>query len=238
MGLIGGFLVSKLLDHGSDARNTRGALARQLDDVAALIGDRRSHFEAGGRYVEDAARRVRESQQGGATLVLTPGLWQFSVGPDQQQRNVRPNEYLPAAEAQAEQLRIARDVYTPPAGPVKVASIKAVAKALRTAATRLTVEPAANPLFTADIARLEAVAEQLFLFERRVLPRGLFVVAALVAWLTITGVLWPLSVLPGIAGSVSKASILSALAVGTVGLLGYIGYELVQLRDLARFKWS
>ena len=76
------------------------------------------------------------------------------------------------------------------------------------------------------------------MFRGHTLPRTLIAVWALLAWLSIVGVLWALAVLPALPQLVvSKGLILTGLGVGVVGFVVYLGCELRELRRLRQFDW-
>jgi hypothetical protein len=75
-------------------------------------------------------------------------------------------------------------------------------------------------------------------FRARSLPRTLMAVWALLAWLSVVGVLWPLAVLPGLPQiAVSKKLILTLFGVGVLGFVMYLAYEFWELRRLGQFDW-
>ncbi len=87
-----------------------------------------------------------------------------------------------------------------------------------------------------DVGRLRRKVE---LFRARALPSTLIAVWALLAWLTIFGVIWPLTVLPALPQmSVSKCLILTLFGIGILGFVVFLAYELWQFRQLGQFDWK
>lgn len=74
-------------------------------------------------------------------------------------------------------------------------------------------------------------------FQRNLLPASFRFIFVVLIWLTATGVLWPLAVLPGLPGSEHKTLMLGALAVGLAGLIAFFAYQFVELWRLGRFHW-
>ena len=61
----------------------------------------------------------------------------------------------------------------------------------------------------------------------------------LLAWLSATGILWPLAALPGIDGSVgfSKWAMLACLLGGVVGLIVFFIVQFKELWEMGKLYW-
>jgi hypothetical protein len=90
-----------------------------------------------------------------------------------------------------------------------------------------------------NAVHLSLLRRKVELFRAHALPRTLIVGWALLAWLSVFGVLLPLAVLPARPQwIISKGLILTCFAVGVLGFAAYLAYELVQLHRLGRFNWT
>ena len=90
-----------------------------------------------------------------------------------------------------------------------------------------------------NATHLGCLRRKVELFRAGVLPRPLIVGWALLAWLSVFGVLWPLAVLPALPQlAVSKGAILTCFGVGVIGFVAYLAYELAQLHRLGQFDWT
>lgn len=100
--------------------------------------------------------------------------------------------------------------------------------------------PWASELVSLHVGGLRDLDRQISDFRLEVYPRSLWAIWALLAWLTIFGVIWPLAALPGLPGTLvlSKGLVLPLFSLGAIGFVLYLLYELVQLWRLGRrFEW-
>ena len=76
--------------------------------------------------------------------------------------------------------------------------------------------------------------------DAQLVPKSLWIVFLLLAFLSLVGVAWPLVELAVLTDETSwrMSALMVAFAVGVLALMGYFFYLLGELRGLGRFQWK
>jgi hypothetical protein len=134
-----------------------------------------------------------------------------------------------------------------PTGDVDVGDVRARAKRLREC---LKFVPEDSPSPPVDTQQFEeyakfldsSLADKLAEFRSQLLPKPLWMVLALLGFLTAVGVGWPLVELGILTGSSGVASripwMLGAFSLGVVALLACLFVLTVELKQMGCFKWK
>ena len=124
------------------------------------------------------------------------------------------------------------------AGPVEPRQMTEIARQLRVCTERATGDWAKG-VVRQQAEYLELLHGKVKTFRAQALPRPFVVGWVLVTALTGVGVLWPLTILPGLPGlGRSKQFMLALFGAGAVGFVVYLATELWDLRRLGRrFAW-
>jgi hypothetical protein len=128
--------------------------------------------------------------------------------------------------------------YVIPTGSVEASALAAYAASLRGFINTTPPDHRTRVLLLPDVGMLEQLQESVTRFRVKLLPRAFVIILSLLGWLSLTGIVWPLSALPGFPYRFPKPVMLIALVVGLFGLLGYFGYQLIQLTRLGRLSWE
>ena len=254
VGLIGGLLVSRLIDHGAALRVRRRDIEQAAAAAKATIQDAVGNWQdAIQGFKEAVAELKREAEEGSTrsakqgpfgipslelpTVALLSSREDWGFGGDSGLSMDDPIEYLRHAVDMSAQLKIALGASPPMTGRLSAVDLSTAAVSRRQAARRISDKEGIR-LLEKHAELLEGLARQLTALRDQLLPKSLAVIAALLLWLAMTGVFWPLeAVLPGLEGS-SKGLMLASLAFGLVGLNAYVAYELRALRRVGVIRWE
>ena len=91
-----------------------------------------------------------------------------------------------------------------------------------------------------NISHLELLRDKLAELDAQLVPKSLWIVFLLLAFLSLVGVAWPLVELAVLTDETSwrMSALMVAFAVGVLALMGYFFYLLGELRGLGRFQWK
>jgi hypothetical protein len=245
VGLIGGLLVSRLIDHGASLRAQR----RDIEQAAALVkATIRAEVTNWRDAVEGLEKEVRRAQQGQASRVHADPLsdyiarsyswaeWGFG-GASPAANMDPPDEYISSARSMLRDLSIALQASPSLVGLLTCVDLEQAAQSRR-AAAREVEDQEGYRLLEKHAEALQGLSRHLRNLEGSLLPKSLGLIAVLLLWLATTGILWPLAVLPGLGQSITKGSMLISLALGLVALNVYVAHELWALRQVAVLRWE
>lgn len=241
VGLIGAILGTRILDQIAIVHAEKQRVDERINNVHSLIRRRiewlpqfREYLEADVR--EDQATIARgtsrrqihhESHWGGGT---SGGVWSSEVNDKsiaQKLENLRVLDFLTQA-------------YLPLDGVIREANVLEYATRLRKISTQYadvhlrgaTSVSSPATMLQDDARNLEALADAIRIFRSSLIPRSFTVVFVALGVLAVTGILWPLSALPGRESLLhSKRGMLAAFGIGLAVLVWYFA---TQLRELAR----
>jgi hypothetical protein len=244
VGLIGAVLGARIVDHIALMRSERRDLDVSVRQICQGISER---IESFAEYKQFATAEIEQDKLalgqgfttrrinrmlslGGGSRSGTPWEVQIDEQMKELERNlVFINEWK------------ARGLYQVLSGPISEGDLRFYAQNLRQYAENLPGQPDADQpkaMMLGDAAPINEIADKISRFNSRLLPRSFAFVFIILAWLSVTGILWPLAALPAFeAWRFSKSGLLVALALGLVGLVLYFGYQFTELKKLGNFQW-
>jgi len=226
VGLMGGILTARLSDHLALKRRERGELMPEVRNVQQHFISQGAHLVKFRAFLRAELALDLAAIQGGT--VTRPASaeeigWTFTRGGVG--RPIRVADDKLQREAELHVVDAVLPLHNELSDRITTNALLAKARRLRTAGG----EEVAR-----EVAKLEELAPKVQRFSDSVLPRSFLAVVVLLAWLAGVGVVWPLSVLPGIAGQpwMGKMPMLLAFAAGLIGLLIYLAAELIGIWQL------
>ena len=183
-----------------------------------------------GRMLMEGHDLARELVQFGQTFASAANQW---IDPA-----FRERQQPPVTSADEQALVEGAEALSELTGPVEPKSMASIERRL-TGWERKASADRAKGLLRQNAGHLDRLRRKVETFRARALPRTLIAVWALLAWLSVFGVIWPLAVLPALAQfAFSKGLILTFFGLGVFGFVVYLAYELVQLARLGHFDWE
>lgn len=243
VGLIGAVLGSRIIEHigfvRAERRTVDAAVAQAFQQLHGIIENLKT-------LPSWLAQEIAVDEE-----ALCQGLGKRTLHGDRQLdgggwsgsgRTCDPGERKDLLAKRRQLAQQLTQVYLPLAGAVDDAAVQKYAQRLIDA--QPTIDRGLVPEADNVANQLRGNADMLLrllttmaAFRRNLLPASFRFIFVVLIWLTATGVIWPLAVLPGLPGSEHKILMLGALAIGLVGLIGFFGYQFVELWRLGRFHW-
>lgn len=238
VGLIGAILGSRIIDQLQLMRRERAEIAEQLRghfSVRPLHEPTIQRWQTFRSFlVREIAEHTRAIDRGQLTRTFTAEIgWDFTQGTRSQEVDVLTHQ----AELQRELVLLDRFLLAYPALTGEIKNLSSSVAQLRDCVRSMPENHPGLRFVLSDLQRLEALDNAILKFRAGLIPRSFPIVFLMLAWISATGVLWPLSALPGFENSYPKPYMLVALGVGLIGLMAYFGYLLFELRRLGRFYW-
>lgn len=237
VGLVGAVLGSRIVDHIALMRGERRKLDESIGDIRRHFDSRIDNLQAVERNWEENRTSDVEALQQGQTvrhLRYEFTAWNGSAAtgsatvPD-----VR--NHLTEVERRLELLRLILTAYSRLVGNIKEDEVTAYVDRLQHIASHIPEEP--KQIVLMDAKMLDEIIEPISRFRPRLVPISFVIVFLLLAWIALTGIIWPLSALPGLPDAYPKHWMLRALGAGLLGLIGYFSYQFRELRQLGRLHW-
>lgn len=241
VGLIGAVLGSRIIEHIGFIRNERkavdGEIGRTFQHTTAIFRDLQS---LPGWIAQQIALDKEALAKGDTTRVVHEDRCCFGGGWSGSGQVCNVQEHKNLLENRLQLVQQLTPIYQPLEGPVAEAAIEGYAQRLVEPRIALDLGPEGE-----NVARLLQASADMLLqllnkiadLKRKLLPASFRFIFLVLIWLTATGVVWPLAVLPGLPGADHKVLMVGALVVGLLGLIGFFGYQFVELWRLGRFHW-
>lgn len=237
VGLVGAVLVSQIIAHISMMRSDRREVVQRVDTIYQHFNERIEHWKVFKRYLEQRAQ-IESSifEIGSPAIQGSPAVtWE---GGKTAPPGMQISSGISSADEDLKLLEIIMPAYHPFAGRVKNRGIRAYAARLRDTAALLPQDSKAAHVVFQDATLLDKLSSRISRFRLKLFPRPFIVILLVLAWLSFSGILWPLAMLPGFGARFNQSIMLGMLALGLLTLVGYFSYLLLELNGLGRLNWT
>lgn len=228
VGLIGAIFGSRIIDHLACMREERNELNRRIGTVYRQIMSNIQHWTDFRRYLEFELREDTAAIERGESRRRSREVMDWGMrGSGSEVSNLQ--EHKREMQGKLDVLLKLLPAYTPLMGPFHERDVIEYAQRLRRYANE--APERAKGLMLSDVETLEdIVSNYIRPFRARLLPKAFLAVFAVLVWIALTGIIWPLWALPGLRQGYPKSAMLAAL-------FAYFGYQLVELRRLEQLRW-
>ena len=231
VGLIGAFLAARVIDQLTLMRQHRTRLAHSFEQLCMNVDSLKNRWRTISKYVteeieldERAIAEAKSGRSGSRTFELGGSIG--SGGDFDPEVHRREMQEFAMVLGKLEPFYSRADAYT----EASLASLSAqLHEACRTMADQH------SRAVVGSSPPIETIIGELADYKRLLLPRSFLFVLAILGWISFAGIIWPLSVLPGLPHSNAKNLMLAALSVGLLSLIGFIAYQFLELQKLGNF---
>jgi len=228
VGLIGAVLGSRIIEHLTLIRNEKEKL------YSIYILPMLQHFNSINRNLEEYKEYCESEiiidqeyidRQQAIRVLKGYRKWGMSTS---EIKDVNPEEHKIDLERDLEDVNILVDFSFQLQGVLGENELKEKIKLLKALQGQMT-SPCFKSKIKHDSRVLESLLDPIREFKSKLLPQSFFIVFVILAWMSLAGILWPLSML---AANMHKTAMIIGLGIGIFGILGYFIYQLFEINKI------
>lgn len=237
--LMGAVLVSRVLERSSQIKEDRKKL---LENVRATALRHETKIIRNGnykRFIESNLDRLENAIKERHGIIFSNGMdWRTNYS-----ESIVPAENLEIKKTEfrkdLDQINIAFQIFESLSSYIEDKKILKYIKKLEDSTLLPEVEENLRQDLLSEADSIKKCLSEINKFKKNLLPNSLWYILGSLVWISLTGVLWPISAFPGLSEPLlQKRFLLGAFSIGLISLVSYFIYQFIPLTKLGRFSWD
>ena len=237
VGLMGAVLMTRVMDHLGQVRADHRELTNEIRAVYSAINDFILELQELNRFFEEDVALDKK--------LISQGVQKRQMSHDRDfgssrggHIEVNVKERLVDMEKRLAAAVILVPAYPTLKGRITPEGIEAYVQRIQSVSTRADLYAQARNIAVSHENLLIRLSEKLPAFTGKLIPKSFVVIILVLLLLTIFGVLWPLSALPGLDDlAFSKFAMLFGFAFSLLGFFGYLIFQLIEIWRFGLISW-